>query len=377
MPDATSAVSKGLEDVLAGTSAISTVDGIQGRLIYRGFDIRDLAASSTFEETAYLLWYGALPTKRQLSDLEAAMIAQRALPPQIMTLMQSLPKASAPMAVLRTVVSALGLYDARPDDRSPENLVRIATLLTAQAPTIVAAWDRLCRGLQPLSPRDDLGFAANFLYMLTGKVPDELSARVLDESLILLADHEFNASTFAVRVVVGTLSDLYSAVVAGIGALKGPSHGGANQDVMWMLEAIGDPAKAEQDIKNRLVAKKRIPGFGHRVYKTWDPRALLLKTRSQELGKLTGNMKWYDLSVAIEEVVIREKKIYPNVDFYSASAYHYLGIPTEMFTPIFVMSRMAGWTAHALEQYADNRLIRPRAEYTGPVDVAYTPIEKR
>ncbi len=376
MPES-AAVSKGLEDVLAGTSGISTVDGIKGRLIYRGLDIRDLVASSTFEETTYLLWHGVLPTKVQLADLQAKLTAARPLPPDILALMQSLPKTASPMAILRTVVSALGLYDSKPDDRSPENLARISILLVAQTPTIVAAWDRLGKGLAPIAPCSDLSIAANFLYMLTGKAPDKLSARVLDEALIMHADHEFNASTFAARVVVGTLSDLYSAIVAGIGALKGPSHGGANQDVMRLLEAIGDPATAEQKVKDRLAAKQRIPGFGHRVYKTWDPRALLLKKRSEELGKLTGNTKWYDLSVKIEEVVIREKTIYPNVDYYSASTYHSLGIPTEMFTAVFVISRMAGWTAHCMEQYADNRLIRPRADYVGPMDVAYVAIEKR
>jgi citrate synthase len=376
MPDA-AGVSKGLEDVLAGTSAISTVDGIKGRLIYRGLDIRDLVASSTFEETTYLLWYGTLPTSAQLADLHSALTSARALPPQIISLMQSLPKTVAPMAMLRTVVSALAFYDVNPDDRSPANLTRIATLLTAQTPTIVAAWDRLRKGLSPVAPRSDLAFSANFLYMLTGKAPDKLAARTLDEALIMHADHEFNASTFAVRVVVGTLADLYSAVVAGIGALKGPSHGGANQDVMSLLTTLGDRAKVEPEVMARLAKKVRIPGFGHRVYKTYDPRALLLKARAEQLGKLVGDMSWFDMSLAMEEVVIREKKIYPNVDFYSASTYHYLGIPTDMFTAVFVMSRMAGWTAHALEQYADNRLIRPRADYTGPMDVVYTPIEKR
>lgn len=377
MPDTASAATKGLEDVLAGTSAISTVDGHKGRLIYRGYDIRDLVASSTFEETTYLLWHGALPTKPQLESLNAALVSARPLPPHQLSVMHSLSKTAAPMAILRTLVSALALYDSRPDDRSPENLLRIATQLVAQTPTIVAAWDRLRKGLEPIAPRADLGYAANLLYMLTGKAPDALPARVLDEALIMHADHEFNASTFAVRVIVGTLSDLYSAVVAGISALKGPAHGGANQDVMQLLQDIGDPAKVETAIKTRLANRQRIPGFGHRVYKTYDPRALLLKKRSQELGALAKNPTWYDLSLAIEEIVIREKKIYPNVDFYSASTYSYLGIPADLFTSLFVISRMSGWTAHALEQYADNRLIRPRADYTGPMDLVYTPIDKR
>lgn len=377
MPDAVNTVTAGLEDVLAGVSAISTVDGLQGRLIYRGYDFRDLVASSTFEETTYLLWFGVLPTRQQLDDFNAALISARPLPPQALALMRTLPKSAAPMAVVRTVVSALALYDARPDDRSPANLSRIATQLLAQTPTIVATWDRLRKGLEPLPPRSDLGLAANFLYMLSGTAPNSLSARSLDEAFIMHADHEFNASTFAVRVVVGTLADLYSAIVAGIGALKGPSHGGANQDVMRLLEEIAEPARAEAVIKARLAARQRIPGFGHRVYKTYDPRALVLKKRAQELSAMARDMRYYDLSQTVESIVIREKQIYPNVDFYSASTYAYMGIPADLFTSVFVISRMSGWAAHALEQYADNRLIRPRAEYTGPMDLAYIPIAER
>ncbi len=376
MPD-TAALAKGLEDVLAGTSAISTVDGLQGRLIYRGLDIRDLVASSTFEETTALLWNGTLPARKQLDDLQQKLIAERTLAPEMHALLHLLPKCTSAMATLRTVVSALAFLDPNPDDRSAANIVRISAQLLAKTPTIVASWQRLCAGLEPIAPRDDLSFAANTLYMLTGKVPDPLQARVFDEALIMHADHEFNVSTFTVRVIVSSLSDLYSAITGAIGALKGPAHGGANQDVMRLLEAIADPGRAEQEIKNRLAAKERIPGFGHRVYKTWDPRALLLKKRAQELARRAGNTTYYDLSAKIEEVVIREKKLYPNVDFYSASTYHYLGIPTDMFTPVFAISRMAGWTAHAMEQYGDNRLIRPRADYTGPMDVAYVAIEKR
>lgn len=373
----TSTVSRGLEDTLAGTSGISTVDGIKGRLIYCGYDIRDLVASSTFEETTYLLWQGTMPTQRQMDELHQKLTAARRLPAGVLDLMRSLPKTAQPMAVLRTAVSALALFDENPDSRAPENLKRISTQLVAQAPTIVAAWERMRKGLQPVEPRDDLDFSANFLYMVTGKTPEPLAARVLDEALIMHADHEFNASTFTVRVIVSTLADMYSAVVGGIGALKGPSHGGANQDVMNMLDSIGGEDKVEKAILDRLAAKQRIPGFGHRVYKTYDPRALLLKKRAQELGELTGDMTWFNMSAKTEEVVIREKKIYPNVDFYSASTYHYLGIPTDLFTAVFVISRLAGWTAHAMEQYADNRLIRPRADYTGPVDVQYVPIDKR
>ena len=375
MPD--SVVSKGLEDVLAGTSAISTVDGIQGRLIYSGYDIRDLVASSTFEETTYLLWHGVMPKRGELDSFKASLSAACALPPELLTFMHGLPCAAHPMAVLRTIVSALSFYESDLEDHSAENSMRISTNLVARTATIVAAMERLCDGQEPVAPRADLDFAANFLYMMSGKSPDKLSAKVMDEALIMHADHEFNASTFTARVIISTWSDLYSAVVGAIGALKGPSHGGANQDVMKVLQAIGDPAKAEQDIKNRLAAKQRIPGFGHRVYKTWDPRALLLKKRSHELGELKGDTKWYDISEQIEKTVIAEKKIYPNVDFYSASTYHYLGISADLFPPVFAVSRMAGWTAHAMEQYADNRLIRPRADYTGPMDLVYTPIDER
>jgi citrate synthase len=376
MPDAAT-VTKGLEDVLAGTSAISTVDGIKGRLIYRGLDIRDLVAKSNFEETAYLLWFGSLPAKAQLAEFERKLAAARTLPPGIVKFMKSLSPTVQPMAMLRTVVSALAFYDPDPDGRTADNVQRISTQLLSQVSAIVATWERLRRGLKPVRPRASLSFAANFLYTLTGKIPDKLSARVLDEALIMHADHEFNASTFTGRVVVSTLSDVYSAIVAAIGALKGPSHGGANQDVMNLLTAIGDPARAEQVIKDQLAAKKRIPGFGHRVYKTYDPRALLLKKRAEELGKLAGDLKWYDISAKIEEVVIREKGIYPNVDFYSASTYHCLGIPTDLFTAVFTISRMAGWTAHLMEQYGDNRLIRPRADYTGPMDVEYVSLRRR
>jgi citrate synthase len=375
MPDST--VSRGLEDVLAGTSAISTVDGIQGKLTYQGYDIRDLVASSTFEETTYLLWRGSLPKRSELDAFQSGLNAARTLPPEFLALVRGFPCTAHPMAILRTAVSALSFYDSNLEDHSPENSLRISTRLVARTASIVAAIARLCNRQEPVAPRADLGFAANFLYMMTGKAPDKLSARVMDEALIMHADHEFNASTFTARVIISTWSDLYSAMVGAIGALKGPSHGGANQDVMRLLEAIGEPAKADQEIKKRLAAKQRIPGFGHRVYKTWDPRALLLKKRSQELAKQSGDTKWYDISDQIEKTVFSEKKLYPNVDFYSASTYHYLGVPENMFPPVFAVSRMTGWTAHAMEQYADNRLIRPRAEYTGPVDLAYVPIDKR
>ncbi len=368
---------RGLEDVIAGESAISTVDGALGKLTYRGIDLRDLVKHSSFEETTYLLWHGSLPTRAQLTDLRDKLAAARALPAEILDTVRCLPRGSSIMASLRTLLSAMALHDPNADGRSPDNLARIATLLVARTGTIVAADYRLRHGQEPIAPDPALDYAANFLYMLTGKVPDELAAKVLDEALIMHAEHEFNASTFAVRVVVSTLSDMYSAIVAGVATLKGPAHGGANQDVMALLKEIQQPDRAEQVIKDHLAARRRIPGFGHRVYKTWDPRALILKQRSEDLARQLGDMRWLEISARVAQTVWQQKQLYPNVDFYSASAYHYLGIPSELFTPVFAISRMAGWTAHALEQYADNRLIRPRAEYTGPLEVPYIPIAQR
>jgi citrate synthase len=368
---------KGLEGVLAATSSICSVDGLEGKLTYRGIDIRILAEKSTFEEVVYFLWHGRLPTRAELDALSAQLKSCRELPPPVLAALRAWPKTANPMDVLRTAVSMLSLYDKDAADTSREASTRIAARLTAQIPTIVAAFHRLRSGLEPLAPDPSLKHAANFLYMLNGERPSPTAERVFDICLILHADHELNASTFAARVTVATLSDMYSGVVSAIGTLKGPLHGGANTAVMNMLLKIGDLDKVEAYIKEMLANKQRIPGFGHRVYKTWDPRAMWLRQIGEELSESTGNTKWYQMSRRAEEIVWREKQLYPNLDFYSASVYYMLGIPPDLFTPIFAISRIAGWTAHILEQLADNRLIRPRADYVGPVDQPYIPIDQR
>ncbi len=370
-------VKAGLEDIVAATSSICDVNGKEGRLIYQGYDIHDLAEHSTFEEVVYLLWNGQLPTKAQLENLTKELRTQRKLPEHVVSIMKELPKESNPMEVLRSAVSLLSLYDPDDADSSTEANLRKATRLTAQLPTIVAYWDRIRKDHELLAPREDNCLAANFLYMLTGKVPDEVSTKSLDIALILHADHEFNASTFAARVAAGTLSDIHSAVVAAIGTLKGPLHGGANQEVIKMLIKIDQPNNVEPFIQKMFAEHHKVMGFGHRVYKTEDPRAHHLRQMSERLGKLLGETKWYEMSRKIEEMVMKDKGLYANVDFYSASVYHLLKIPTDLFTPVFAISRMSGWAAHILEQYKNNRLIRPRAEYTGPKNLKYIPIEQR
>ena len=368
---------KGLEGIIAATSSICSVDGLEGRLTYRGIDIRVLAEKSTFEEVVYFLWHGKMPTRAELDELSMQLKACRELPEPVLAALRSWPTNANPMEVLRTAVSLLAMYDKDAADTSREASTRIAIRLTAQIPTIVAAFHRLRIGLEPIDPDRSLRHAANFLYMLTGERPSPTEERVFDICLILHADHELNASTFAARVTVATLSDMYSGVVSAIGTLKGPLHGGANTAVMNMLLKIGDLEHVEGYIKKVLAEKQRIPGFGHRVYKTWDPRAMWLRQIDEELGKSTGNMKWYLMSRKAEEVVWQEKQLYPNLDFYSASVYYTLGIPSDLFTPIFAVSRVSGWTAHILEQLADNRLIRPRADYVGPIDQPYVPIDQR
>ena len=358
----------GLEDVVATSSAICYLDGDRGVLAYCGYDIHDLADAATFEEVCYLLWHRRLPTRAELGDLQSQLAAARPLPEPIIRLMRSLPPVDG-MDALRTITSALGHYDSEADDTSPQAQYRKAVRLTAQTGTVVATWGRLKAGGGPIAPDPVMGHAANFLYMLTGERPSAAAIRAFDVALILHADHELNASTFAARVAAATLTDMYSAVVAGIAALKGPLHGGANAEVMKMLLDFGQNAAAERiddAIRAKFARKEKIPGFGHRVYHTEDPRATHLRQMSRELGKRAGNTAWYDMSQRIETLVKTEKKLNPNVDFYSASTYYTLGIPIDLYTPIFAVSRMAGWTAHILEQYANNRLIRPRADYTGP-----------
>ena len=370
----------GLEDVVAATSAICYLDGNRGVLAYCGYDIHDLAKSATFEEVCYLLWHRRMPTRSELGDLQSQFAAERSLPDPIIRLMRSLPPVDG-MDALRTVTSALAHYDAEVDDASPAAQYRKAVRSTARVGTIVATWGRLKAGGGVIEPDPVMGHAANFLYMLTGERPNATAIRAFDVALTLHADHELNASTFAGRVAAATLTDLYSAVVAAIGALKGPLHGGANAEVMKMLLDFGKDATGErvdEAIRAKLARKEKIPGFGHRVYRTEDPRATHLRQMSRDLGKRAGSTAWYDMSMRIEALVKSEKQLYPNVDFYSASTYYTLGIPIDLYTPIFAVSRMSGWTAHILEQYANNRLIRPRADYIGPsYPQRFIPLDQR
>jgi 2-methylcitrate synthase len=367
----------GLEDVIAANSAISDIIGPQGKLTYRGIDIHDLARHSSFEETTYLLWFGTLPTREALGEFSAELASHRALPQAVLTLMKDFPRTATPMDALRTALSALAFYDPQAHDASHDANVAKAMRVTAQTATIVAAYEQIRRGREPVEPEADGSHAENFLRMLFGSEPDPLYVRAMDLALILHADHELNASTFAARVTAATLADMYSAVVSAIGALAGPLHGGANEQVMKMLQKIGDPARVEAYVTERLETHQKISGFGHRVYRTEDPRATHLREMSRQLGEHIGNLRWYEMSRKVEEVVMQQKHLYPNVDFYSASCYFTMGIPIDIFTPVFAVSRMAGWTAHILEQYADNRLIRPRAEYVGEKDVPYLPIDRR
>ncbi|GCE05714.1 citrate synthase [Dictyobacter aurantiacus] len=367
----------GLEDIVATHSRICDLDGQLGKLSYYGVDIHDLAKFSSFEETAYLLWNGVLPTQTQLEDLRARLCAQRALPAQVLELMHLLPKTTTPMDVLRTAVSTLSAFDGHLDDTSAEANHRRAERLTAVMPTIVTSWEHIRHGREPIAPLSEHDHATNFLYMLTGQVPDEYTAHVLNVALVLHADHELNASTFAARVTAATLADMYAAIASAVGTLSGPLHGGANEQVIRMLLRIGEVANAEAYIEGALSRKERIMGFGHRVYRTEDPRAGFLRGMSKELGQRSGENKWFEMSQIVERVVKERKGLYVNVDFYSASVYYTMGIPIDLDTPIFACSRVAGWTAHVLEQYAHNRLIRPRAEYEGPKNVPYTPIDER
>jgi citrate synthase len=370
----------GLEDTVATSSAICYLDGDRGVLAYCGYDIHDLARHATFEDVCFLLWHRRLPSRAELGDLQSQLIAGRPLPEPVIRAMRSLPPGDG-MDALRTLTSVLAHYDPDAADHSPQANYRKAVRLTAQLGTLVATMGRVGAGGSPMSPDPVLGHAANFLYMLTGERPSGLATRAFDVALILHADHELNASTFAARVAAATLTDLHSAIVAGICALKGPLHGGANADVMRLLLEIGKdapPEKVDEAIRGKLARKEKIPGFGHRVYHTEDPRATHLRQMSRDLGQRAGEAQWFEMSQRIEALVKAEKKLNPNVDFYSASTYHALGIPIELFTPIFAVSRISGWTAHVLEQYANNRLIRPRAEYIGPeYPQRYVPVDAR
>jgi citrate synthase len=370
---------EGLEDVVVSTSEICFIDGREGRLLYRGYDVDDLVAHSSFEETIYLLWQGGLPSRKELDAQVKALsaTANRKLPPKLVAMLRLLPRKTTPMEVLRTGVSALSAFDPDAGDNSRDATLRKATRITAQMPTLVAAWERIRRGKPVLPPNPRMNLAANFLYMLTGKKPTDLAAKTFDVALIMHADHEFNASTFASRVTAATLSDLHSAVVSGIGALKGPLHGGANEQVMLVVEKIKSPQNAEAWIKKAIADKMRLMGFGHRVYRVEDPRAKHLRRLATELGQQAGDTSSVDILNIVARAVTEAKHIYPNVDLYSGAAYKTMGIPTDQFTPIFAMSRVVGWAAHVLEQHANNRLIRPRAEYMGPAPQAYVPIDRR
>ncbi len=370
----------GLEDVVATSSDICFIDGDRGVLSYCGYDIHDLAPSVSFEEVCYLLWHRRLPNRAELGDLQSQLAAARPVGEPMLRLMKSLPAVDG-MDALRTLTSALAHYDAEAADTAPAAQYRKAVRLTAQLASLVATWGRLQAGGGPIAPDPALGHAANFLYMLTGNRPSPTAVRAFDTALVLHADHELNASTFAARVSAATLTDLYSAVVGAIGALKGPLHGGANADVMRLLLELGENApmeRVEEAIRQKLARKEKIPGFGHRVYHTEDPRATHLRKMSKELGAKSGQNSWYQMSERIEALVKADKKLNPNVDFYSASTYYALGIPIDLYTPIFAVSRISGWTAHVLEQYANNRLIRPRADYTGPTyPQRLVPLEQR
>jgi citrate synthase len=370
---------KGLEGIVATTSSICYIDGDAGVLSYRGIDIHELAARSTFEETTFLLWNGALPTSAELEAFTGELAAARTLPPEVVALLKSVPATATPMEVLRTAVSLLSIYDPDEKDSSHAANLRKSFRLTAQIAMIVALFDRIRKGESIVEADPELSHAGNFLWMLNGEKPSDTATRAFDIALILHADHELNASTFAARVIAATLSDLHSAITGAIGALKGPLHGGANEATMRLLYAIDEAGEDPvEHVRQMFASKQKISGFGHRVYHTEDPRATHLRRMSGELGKAAGNTKWFDMSQKIEAFVKAEKKLNANVDFYSASTYTTLGIDIDLFTPIFAISRIAGWAAHVLEQHDDNRLIRPRADYTGPsYPSPYTDIESR
>jgi citrate synthase len=367
----------GLEGVVVARSRLCSIDGLNGILIYGGYDVGDLAEHSTYEEVCFLILRGELPSRDELDAFVAELTAHRDLSEETASVVDMLATHAAPMEMLRTAVSSDSFDDPDKDSNADDANVRKATRLIAKMPTMVARYHRRRNGLEPIPPDPSLTHAANFLHMLAGEEVSPAAAKTFDVALILHADHEMNASTFTARVIASTLSDMHSAITGAIGALKGPLHGGANEQVMRLLQSIPPDVSVEDEIHARLERKERIMGFGHRVYKTWDPRAVILKRFSKQLAEESGEPRWYDLSERIEKTVVAEKGLYPNVDFYSASTYHYLGIDTGLFTPIFAMSRVVGWAAHVIEQHADNRLIRPSSEYVGPPPRAYEPIERR
>lgn len=368
----------GLKGVIALESELSSIDGEKGELVYRGYTIEDLAEHATYEEVVYLLWNGELPDASALKELRTQLRANRQLPDEILDILRNAPETAHPMAVLRTAVSALSFFDEETEDMNVDANRRKATRILAGIPTIIAAFDRLRKGLEPIAPIDEGSMAFNFLYMLNGEKPGAAAERTFDVCLVLHADHGLNASTFTSRVIGSTLSDMYSAITGAIGALKGPLHGGANREVMRMLLDVDSKgADPVEYVQNRLASKEKVMGFGHRVYTTMDPRAAILRDMVEGLSEEKNQRKWYDYSVEIMNTMIAEKDINPNVDFFSASTYHMLGLDADLFTPIFALSRTAGWTAHLLEQWSDNRLIRPRAEYVGEKGKTFVPLDAR
>jgi citrate synthase len=371
------AATAGLRGVVAAQSSIGDVNGEEGILIYQGYNIHDLAEHSTFEEVIFLLWNGRLPKSDEFEEFEKQIRENYDAPPEALALMKQFPKEADPMDVLRTAVSSLDFYDKDGHGTDREHAIKAAIKLTGQIGTLAAAWDRIRNGKDVISPDKSLNIAENFLYMLRGEKPNADEAHMFDVCLILHADHELNASTFTTRVVAGTLADMYGAVTAGLAALAGPLHGGANTNVMKMLLEIGDLDKVEPWVDQALAEKRKIMGIGHAVYKTEDPRATWLRKFSKQMADKTGVSKWFDMSQKIEQLMHEKKGMFPNVDFYSASTYYLMGIPLDLYTPIFAVSRISGWTGHILEQYGHNKLIRPRAEYIGPRDLKYVPINER
>ncbi|WP_044640877.1 citrate synthase [Risungbinella massiliensis] len=368
-------VAKGLEGVVALSSEISSI--VDGVLTYRGYNIDDLADNASFEEVSFLLWNGRLPSQTELTKLESDLTENASVPQEVLQLVKAAPADAHSMAVLRSAVSSLSMFDSKAEVSDTWANYQKAIQLTAKIPTIIAAMHRYRQGEEAIAPKKGLGFVANFLYMLNGEEPSEVAIKALDKVLVLHADHELNASTFASRVTAATLADMYSSVTAAIAALKGPLHGGANEGVMNTLYEIESLDRVETYLQTKLDNKDKIMGFGHRVYKDGDPRAKHLREMSRQLGEQKGDTKWYEMSVRLEKLMMEKKNLKPNVDFYSATVYSYLDIPSYLFTPLFAMSRVTGWTAHILEQFNDNRLIRPRAEYTGPVNQKYVSIDKR
>lgn len=374
---------KGLDGITVASTKLSKVEGDIGRLTYSGYDIKDLALNATFEEIVYLLWHLRLPTQAELNAFKTQLSENMALPPELCRLMKSLPTQTHPMAALRSIVSLAGMYDPLAEDNSLAANRKKALTLTARMPTMIAAWGRIREGKEPIGPREDLSIAGNFLYMLDGKEPDPVAVRAIDRYLILLTEHGMNASTFTARVVTSTDGDMYSAIVAAIGSLKGPKHGGANEQAMRLFFEVEDSGLGvEEWYKQARAAGRRFAGIGHRIYKALDPRAGILRDDARALAQSSGNTLWFDIAYKIEELTradsyFVERNLYPNVDYYSAIVLYTLGIPTDMFTPLFALSRIAGWTAHIIEQWEDNRLIRPESEYIGPMGLSVIPIEQR